>query len=362
MKYIVYITTNTINHKIYIGVHQTETPYKFDGYLGCGAIINKPSSYNKDKTHLHNAILKYGTKAFTRKTLKVFDTLEDALDLEALLVNEEFIKRKDTYNMTNGGNLPPKLTKPIYQFTLDGKLLKTWDSIIKIIDTEKVNHDRIYMCIKGKYSFNNCFWSYENSIDISEYRLSARGYVYQYNMDGVLLNKFKNASEAALQLDVTREAIVNAVYNRTRCCGYYFLKADEDINTLFAEKTNIIKRNTTPVYRYLLDGTFDKEFSSIKMALIDTPKTSHGNIIRAIKNNKTCGGYKWSYVKSNTYTPFMEIKSPREKVKIAQYDLQHNLIKVWDSVKDCKKQYPSCQRVCRKDRRSSKGYIFEYIK
>ena len=73
MKYIVYLTTNKINNKIYIGVHETENPDIFDGYLGCGANINKPSSYNKGKTHLHNAILKYGTSAFYRQTIKEFD-------------------------------------------------------------------------------------------------------------------------------------------------------------------------------------------------------------------------------------------------------------------------------------------------
>ena len=60
MKYIVYLTTNKINNKIYIGVHETENPEVFDGYIGCGAYINKPATYNKNKTHLHNAILKYG--------------------------------------------------------------------------------------------------------------------------------------------------------------------------------------------------------------------------------------------------------------------------------------------------------------
>ena len=33
MKYIVYLTTNLKNNKIYIGVHGTEDPNIFDGYI-----------------------------------------------------------------------------------------------------------------------------------------------------------------------------------------------------------------------------------------------------------------------------------------------------------------------------------------
>ena len=359
LKYIVYLTTNKINNKIYIGVHETTTPYKFDGYLGCGAYVNKPSSYNKNKTHLHNAILKYGTSAFIRKTLKVFDKLEDALDLESWLVNDEFVKRTDTYNMVIGGGYPPITSKLVYQFDLQGNLIKKWTSIVSIIDYYKINKDRIWMAIKDKRSFDNCYWSYTNEININTYRLSSRGYVFQYTKDGKLLNTYKNASEASLKLDIPRDAIINAVFDRTTCNGYYFLRADENINKLLNEKSSKVLINTTKVYRYLLDGKFDKEYNSVKDAVSDTPKTSHGNIIRAIKNNRTCGGYKWSYIKSDIIKSYSELDL--KPVKIAQYDLNHNLIKIWDSISECKKQFPSCQKVCRKQRKTSKGYIFEYL-
>ena len=44
MKYIVYLTKNKkskINgqYRIYIGVHATEHPEVFDGYIGCGVKI-----------------------------------------------------------------------------------------------------------------------------------------------------------------------------------------------------------------------------------------------------------------------------------------------------------------------------------
>lgn len=359
MKYIVYLTTNKVNNKIYIGVHETENPEIFDGYIGCGAYINKPSSYNKGKTHLHKAILKYGVSAFYRHTLRVFDNLEDALDLEAWLVTEDFIKRTDTYNMTIGGQIPPVMSKTIYEFNLNGDLIKTWDSIKDITSTYNVNKDRIAMCIKDKRSFNNSFWSDTNRINVSEYRLSSRGYVFQYNKEGVLLNTFENASEAALKLDISRDSIINSVFNRVTCCGYYFLRADEDIKKLLDEKSGKLLINITPVYRYLLNGTLDKEYKSIKEATEDTPKASHGNIIRAIKNNKTCGGFKWSYEKSESIKPYTE--QSIKAVKVAQYDLNHNLIKIWNSVSECKRVFPSCQKVCRKERKSSKGFIFEYI-
>ena len=359
MKYIVYLTTNKVNNKIYIGVHSTENPNIFDGYIGCGANIYFPNTYNKGKTHLHNAILKYGTSAFHRITLREFDSLEDALDLESWLVTDSFVKRVDTYNMIVGGGYPPILNKKIYQFDLEGNIIKEWDSITSITKHYNCNKDRIAMAIKDKRSFDNCYWDTKNSIDISKYRLSSRGYVFQYNKDGKLINTFTNASEASLKLDIQRDAIVNSVFNRTTCNGYYFLRADEDIDNLLNEKSTKKLINITPVYRYLITGEFNKGYKSISEAIKDNPKSSNGNIIRAIKNNRNCANYKWSYIKSNIIKPYTELDL--KPIKIAQYDLNHNLIKIWKSVADCKKEFPSCQKVCRKERKSTNNFIFEYI-
>lgn len=87
MKHIVYKTTNKINNKIYIGVH---SQVEDDSYLGSGK-------------NILSAIRKYGRENFTRETIEVFETPIEAYRLESQLVNEEFLKRPDVYNLVLGG-------------------------------------------------------------------------------------------------------------------------------------------------------------------------------------------------------------------------------------------------------------------
>ena len=44
-------------------------------------------------------------KAFTRSTIAIFDSEDDAYALEADIVNEEFLERTDVYNTALGGKV-----------------------------------------------------------------------------------------------------------------------------------------------------------------------------------------------------------------------------------------------------------------
>jgi hypothetical protein len=88
MFYTIYKITNKKTGQIYIGQHVTN--HLVDGYMGSGVRII-------------NSIAKYGKDQFDKEILFIFDNFEDMDQKESELVNEEFIRRTDTYNVILGG-------------------------------------------------------------------------------------------------------------------------------------------------------------------------------------------------------------------------------------------------------------------
>lgn len=88
-KFVIYKVTNILDNKIYIGCHKT---YNInDSYMGSGVNIKK-------------AIKENGLDKFKKEILFVYDNELEMLEKEKELVNREFIKREDTYNIIMGGS------------------------------------------------------------------------------------------------------------------------------------------------------------------------------------------------------------------------------------------------------------------
>ena len=170
--YYVYKVTNNINNKEYIGFHSTNDLN--DGYMGSGKLIIK-------------AIEKYGIENFSKEILKIFDNKKDAEDYERKLVNEEYVMREDTYNISIGGNVC------ILHGKFNGFYGKkhTKETLEKIQNTRKKNNKPI---------------NYPKSIKVNEMKIG--NYIF---------NSYRHASN---ELELSRCEIDCLLYNNKDC---YFL-------------------------------------------------------------------------------------------------------------------------------------------
>lgn len=296
-KYIVYKTTNTVNNKIYIGVHLEDlnSPNK---YIGCGIYSNT----SKCKTHFQNAVKKYGYDKFKREILFTYPNSEEGMELayskEAELVNEEFIKRNDVYNMQVGGKLTTfeNRKKKISQYSLEGKFIKSFDSIEEA--KQETGLYTIAAAVLGysKYCGNFQWKEYDpNEIDIEPIQIKEKP-VYQFDLQGNFLKVWKSASLASKQFNnpsAARTAIHNVCHNITRqAYGYYW-----SFKRRF-EYNEYIK--TKAVACYDDNGNFITSYTSLKEAAEALGLKDGTCISKCISGkSKHAKGFRWRFFYGN---------------------------------------------------------------
>lgn len=350
MKYIVYCTTCLINGKIYIGVHKTEDPNIFDGYIGNGIEIGW--NIKNPETAFQRALKKYGYSNFKRTVLYVYDNEEDAYKKEEEIVTIDFIKRRDNYNTAVGGKRPGGVYKTIYQYDLQGNYLGEWLGIQETSKHFNCYDNRFNTVIKEKRSAFNSFWSFDKfeKLDVSKYRISQHSEIYQYDLNGNLLHIFNSAKEIQeIFPHFTVNSISQAKCRKIPLGGFYFVSGDINI-------IDVIK--TRNLYDVLTDSSISKykngkriyTYRSIAQAAKEN-NISSLDIKKSIKNNEGI----WSYGYSETYINNLE----PIPLKIKQYDLEGNYIKTWDSLSQCRKEFPKVKDVLRGIQKQTRNYIFK---
>lgn len=300
MNYIVYKTTNKINGKIYVGVHRTN-PDIFDGYIGCG--VSKKDQKKKVDIGFPAAVKKYGYNNFIRETLFIYPDTEDgmkqAYEKEAEIVTIDFVKSKDTYNLTVGGKFTiyENIKKTISQYTLDGKFIRTWNSISEAEET--LNLTSIKNCLIGNSKYcGDWQWKYykEDLLQIDPVVKKEKS-VFQFDLQGNLIKCWKSITEATAifkNQESAKSAIRNVCAKITRqAFGYYWSFKDKFEYIPYERGTAIAKYNDF--------GEFLESYTSITEAAKENGIKSSANIIAAIKGSqKRCGGFRWRYFYGNT--------------------------------------------------------------
>lgn len=350
-KFIVYCTTCKINGKIYIGVHKTKNPDVFDGYIGNG--IKVGYSLKNPKTAFQYALKKYGYNNFYRTVLFIFNTEEEAYNKEEEIVTLDFIKRRDNYNTCLGGKSSGTVYDSLYQYDLNGNFIREFYSVEMATKYFKCCLGRFRMAIQDKRSAFNSYWSktYYEHLDITGYRTSKHSEIYQYDSEGNLIQIFNSNKEAADALDTTLTSLTDARSHKKMLKGYYFLSADTNVYDIIKRNTEVYSISDKSVSKYK-NKILIKTYPSLSQAAKENNiKTSD------IKKSIKLQDGNWSYGYSNVY----KNNTQPIPVKVNQYDLEGNLIKTWNSISQCRKEFPKMKEVIAGRRNHTNGYTFKYV-
>lgn len=364
MKYIVYLTTNLnskINgiNRIYVGVHQTEDPTIFDGYIGCGVYINQPSTYMYPKTPFQYAVKKYGINSFRREILYIFDTEEEAYKKEEEIVNLDFIKYDHVYNACLGG-LCAKPYKTLYQFDLKGNLKKVWALSKEAYEFYNIPQEKFEYAIHGKYPLVDSFWSTNEVIDLSEYSTKTWGspeITYLYSKEGKLIKEFESRLECAKYLGIQDStSIYNAISRQSLVLKQYYIS--NKMSDEFKPKAKIQYMKMI-FFVYNQDGSFLGQY--IGKEIMPVINLNSWNKIRdIIIDNK--GWYKNFYISTEQISKIPE-RIRKNSIKVDVYDKYGNFIETLNTIKEVKEKYniPSAKiKNIEQGNRYYKDWIFKY--
>lgn len=287
MKYIIYKTTCLVNGKYYIGKHQTENPEIFDGYLGNSVWINRKDKIKNPEFPFHFAIKKYGVNNFKRETLYIFDTEEEAYLKESEIVNEEFVKREDNYNVVIGGKGGKSVPRPVYRFNFQGNLIESFKNVYIAAESVNRSYTNINDAILNKRTCASSLWANIEEIDITQYKITSTFNYYIYDSDGYYITEFNSNEKCIEFLETNRGNLTRAIKLQNRIKGYFISTEKYDKLRIQATKLN------GKLNRYTLDGQYIDSFESAAQA-----KQKLGlklaSLSQAIRLGRQCNGYKWT--------------------------------------------------------------------
>ena len=258
MFHYVYEITNNINGRKYIGKHSTNDMN--DGYMGSGIAIKQ-------------AIKKYGSKNFSKKIIKSFETSEEAFKFEKEIIEQlDCVNNYKYYNMSDGGIGGVG--------TLSGKT-----------ELEKVEiYNRMKNTLKGKMAGEkNPMYGKVSAMKGKKHTKEAR----------------EKMSKALKGKPFSKEHRKNISKSRIG------MKLSEETKKKISENHRNVSGKNNPMYgitgenhhsaRKIICLTTGEIFNCIKTAAIET-KSDRVNISHCCKGKrKTTGNKKWMYLEDYNY-------------------------------------------------------------
>jgi len=233
----VYIITNTINNKIYIG-ETTNLESRFIEHL------RRLLSKRHVNEHLQNAVNLYGIDVFN------FDVLEFCNSIDTKKREHYWVTHLHALDKDKGYNIKPTDPNKVN--------LRSEETSRKIYKTKKKKADE-----RG-------YWHSKESIE--RRKVTRRGYFHS-----------KETRDKIGKMSLGRKILKSEEWKN------YMSKLAKDNNWGGENKRKIIQLTKS--------GNFIKEWSSITEAAkeLNVSSGSLGNALSKTNRQKTCKGYKWEY-------------------------------------------------------------------
>lgn len=335
MSYIIFLTVNTKRDKTFLGLHETENPEIFDGYLGDGIWINQPSTFMYPKTPLQCAVKKYGTNSFKRYTLLTTPSREYA---------EEAFNKLMIYTNNFWYNTGYDYFRTIYQFDLEGNLQKEWN-IYDACNFYGYLSVKFAQAINQKVKLLNSYWSTKKEIDVSKYSPKlGKQLVYVYNEEGKLI-------KVRYDMEMDKETIDRINHQTLQYEHYITNKVVDEFNP------KPRREYKDQVYYVYTNNEFVGAFIGKEVMPI-IGLHSWAKIKNAIQLNG--GWYKNFFISLEKVDVIPEKKINRE---VDVFDKYGNFIETLSSIKELKEKYGlrSCEiKNIMKGTKYCKDWIFKY--
>lgn len=302
LKYIVYVTVNKCNGKLYFGYHKTN-PNVWDGYIGNGVYCQNDA--RDGKTPFHKAVKKYGYENFIRTTIEVFPGTpkgkKQARMLERLIVNRTLLKSKNIYNIDiggDGGN--PKSNKRVYKFDLSGNFLRSFACAmdaamsLEVSDTYSAMKAIRNNCLGTTQSSFGYFWSYKKKFTYRKNPIWKP--VAQYTLRGKFIRHFDSIMEAEEMLGLG--TIQQAVYKGMLAGGFQWREFTGDTSDIGVTNSIYRKNELFPIIMVNLKTGEEVWYESIKECVKNNPDKalSASQINRVLKKViKSHKGYTFKF-------------------------------------------------------------------
>ena len=194
----IYLIWNIFTGHFYVGATTKDIKLRLQDHL--------QKSANKVDNKFHKAIENYGSQAFDYMCVDTAETIDELAQKEIYYINA-FNAFSTGYNSNRGGGFQ----KTIYQFEFNNpEPIATYQTLEEAGNSVNASRKTISnACLGSLKSAMGFLWSYTPEYPDVEDKRSKM--VYQYTLDGMLINTFPSAREASKRLGVGLSSI-------TRCC------------------------------------------------------------------------------------------------------------------------------------------------